>query len=282
MAATEQLGIAVYQNASADPAPQARLEALDRALAGRKRPGPDIVLCPELFLSGYCAGAGLAKLAEPPDGPFARQVAGIARWHGCSIVYGYPEAVESGLYNAAVAIGKDGSRLANHRKIVLPTEYEKAWFQPGHDLTFFTLAGWKVGVIVCYEVEFPEIVRACAVEGADLVVVPTALTTEWGVVARKVVPARAFENGVYIAYANHGGRDGDFEYLGESCIVGPDGNDLARAGSEEALIEAVLDHAALPRLRSRLPYLADSEGLASLRRTTSPASRRKVPSPEAT
>lgn len=282
MPATEKLHIAVYQNASADPDPQVRLRALDRALAGRGQAQLHAVLCPELFLSGYCAGARLAELAEGSDGPFAQEVAAIARRYGCAVVYGYPEAGGGQLYNAAAVIGRDGVLLANHRKMVLPTDYEKTWFRPGDSLTFFDVAGWKVALIVCYEIEFPEIVRACAAGGAGLVVAPTALTRDWDVVSRKVVPARAFENGIYIAYSNHSGRDGDLDFLGDSCIVAPDGCDLARAGAGEVLIEATLDPAALARARSRLPYLADSENMGSLREAASrPACVGDIPSEKA-
>jgi len=274
MAAREAFGMAVYQGASADPDPRARLRALDRALTGAAG-RPHLVLCPELFLSGYGAGSRLAGLAEGPDGPFAHEVAAIARRHGCAIAYGYPEAAGGRLFNAAAVIAGDGTVLANHRKTVLPTDYEKTWFRPGHGLTFLTLAGWRLALVICYEIEFPEIVRACAAGGAELVLAPTALTRDWGVVSHRVVPARAFENGIFLAYANHAGRDGDLDFLGESCIVGPDGADLARAGGGEALIEARLDPAAIARMRGRLPYLADSEGMGGLREAAS-----RVPGPK--
>lgn len=266
MTATEKLSIAIYQHAPAEVSPEARLNGLEQALRQGAGSSVDLVLCPELFLSGYAAGARLPALAEAPDGPFSRSVGDIARRHGCGIVYGYPEAFGGAVYNAAVALGNDGSCLANHRKTVLPTDYERTWFRRGDGLTFFTVAGWKIAIIICYEVEFPEIVRACAVNGADLVVAPTALTREWDVVSRQVVPARAFENGVYVAYANYGGAEGDVAYLGESCIVGPDGRDLARAGAGEAVIGAVLDPTALDRVRRRLAYLTDSETLGTLRK----------------
>jgi predicted amidohydrolase len=64
--------------------------------------------------------------------------------------------------------------------------------------------------------EFPEIARACALQGADLIIVPTALAAEWEVVARAVVPARAFENGLFVAYANHAGEDQGYRYLGRA------------------------------------------------------------------
>ena len=86
----------------------------------------------------------------------------------------------------------------------------------------------RIALLICYEIEFPEAARNAALNGADLILAPTALGAQWGVVAHKLVPTRAFENGIFIAYANHAGREGEIEYLGESCIVDPMGNDLAR------------------------------------------------------
>ena len=99
--------------------------------------------------------------------------------------------------------------------------------------------------------------RACAVAGAELVIVPTALGVDWRVVSRRVIPARAFENGVFLAYANHAGQEGAMDYIGDSVIVSPLGEDLARAGSSESLIAADIDPSILPAIRRRLPYLRD-------------------------
>lgn len=265
MAMKQNLKVAVYQSsARADRSPGARLADLDRALADGA-PSADLVVCPELFLSGYRAGERHHALAEPAGGPFAQAVALLARKYRCCIVYGYPELAGGIVFNSAVAIGLDGQLLANHRKTLLPNAYERTWFTPGDRFTSFSLGGWKVALIICYEVEFPEVLRATAQQGADLVVVPTALTRNWGVVAHQVVPTRAFENGVYLAYANHAGREHDLTYLGASCIVGPHGNDLARAGASEELIMAELDGRSLEEARTVLPYLADCRRVTELR-----------------
>ena len=81
-----------------------------------------------------------------------------------------------------------------------------------------------------------------------------------------MVPARAFENGLYVTYANHAGSDRGYRYLGESCMVGPNGRDLARAGAEPCVIGAVLAPEAQAQARRRIPFLRDSEGLEGLRR----------------
>lgn len=260
----ENLRISVYQSA-ADPGRSLaeRLEALDAVLSGLSS-RVDCLICPELYMTGYGAARDHQVLAQSSHGQFADSVAKLARKHGCCIVYGYPEKEESSIYNSALAIGHDGMVLANHRKIVLPNDYERNLFSSGDEFTFFYIHGWRIALIVCYEVEFPEIVRFSAVQGADLVVVPTALKSMWGVVAHQVVPARAFENGVFLAYANYAGHEGETEYLGASCIIGPSGEDLARAGESEQVIMADLDIHRLHSARGTLQFLEEHERISGI------------------
>lgn len=268
MSRTASLPVAVYQPAAGGLDPSQRLAALERVLMGSGRPKPRLLVCPELFMSGYDVGAALERRAEAVDGPFAKAVARLARKHRQAILYGYPETAMGRRYNSAACFGPDGRLLANHRKLALPPGMEARYFQPGKDLTFFSLGGFRLALLVCYDAEFPELVRAVAQAGAQVVVVPTALRDCWSSVARRMMPTRAFENGVYLLYANHAGREGGMSYLGASCILGPDGEDLARAGAGEELLQASLD---LPRLRkaqARLPYLDDLAGLRPVARRT--------------
>lgn len=245
---------AIFQCDLAGLEPEARLARLARVV---ETAGATLLLCPELFLSGYAVGEAIRRLAEPAGGPFAAGVAAIARASGTAIAYGYPERQGERLYNAALCIGPDGAPLAHHRKRVLPPGFEGDYFTADGGSSLFTLGGLRFGLLVCYEVEFPESVRALALAGADAVLVPTALSCEWPQVARAVVPSRAFENGLHLLYANHAGREGAMEYLGASCIVGPDGRDLARAGSAEAVLAAELDPARNAAARARIPFLRD-------------------------
>jgi 5-aminopentanamidase len=255
----EAITVAVYQADLAGASPAEKLDRLADVIA--HGPHTDLVVCPELFQSDYRAGHRLPALAEAAA-EFARGVADIATAHDCAIAYGYPEAAEGRLYNSARVIAGDGQVVANHRKLRLPGDYENAWFTCGDHLTEFTLRGWRVAVLICYDIEFPELVRACTRRGAHLVIAPTALSENWSVVSEKIVPTRAFENGVFVAYANHAGRDGDFCYLGGSCIIGPDGHDRVRAGREERLHAARLLPADIVAAREKLKYLADSQSLA--------------------
>ncbi len=252
------LTVGVLQTPASDDTPDERFAVLATAFDKAAARQCDLLICPELFLSGYFAGERLAAVAEPQDGPFARRVLALAAHHGCAIVYGYPERAPDGLYNAALCAGPDGRVLANHRKALLPHEYEEQHFRCGTEPTAFSLAGWRIGLVICYELEMPEPARLHARAGCDLIVAPTALTAEWSVVARKVVPARAFENTVFVAYTNHAGHEGGCQYLGESVIVSPYGEDLARAGSNAGLITATLEPDTLIAARSRLHSLRDA------------------------
>jgi len=253
--------IAVFQCDAAGCDKAERLARLARVMAELGRGGADLVVCPELYMSGYNVPEQLAGLAEPMDGPFARVVGELAReWH-MAVVYGYPEKAGARRFNSAIAIGRDGRRLANHRKMALPPGPEASAFECGAGLDMFDIGPFKTALLVCYEAEFPETVRAVAMAGADLVVVPTALNAEWGVVAEHMIPTRAVENGVFIAYAGHAGREGDMSYFGGSCIMAPDGQALARAGGKEQVIVADLDPGAVAAVRARLPYLADCPAL---------------------
>ena len=256
--------LAVYQCDAAGCDKAERLSRLERVMAKLGRGGADLVVCPELYMSGYNVPEQLAGLSEPADGPFAHAVGELAGHWDMAVVYGYPEEVGARRFNSALAIGRDGRKLANHRKLALPPGAEASVFASGAALDLFDLGPFRAALLVCYEAEFPEAVRAVAMAGADLVVVATALSGKWGVVSERMIPTRAVENGVFVAYADHAGREGDLSYFGGSCIVAPDGCDLARAGREEEVIVADLHPGAVAAVRAELPYLADCPALIRL------------------
>jgi predicted amidohydrolase len=253
--------IAVFQGPLAGGDVARNLARLEAVAADAMAEGAKLLVCPEMFLTGYNIGAeAVRRLAEPADGPAAARAAAIASEHGLALLYGYPEAGADGqVYNAALLVGPDGRRLANHRKTHLFGPDERDAFAPGEGPpTVAELGGLRLGILICYDVEFPENVRLLALEGVDLVAVPTALMEPYEFVARAMVPTRAYENQLFLAYANRCGREGDLAYHGLSCIVGPDGRDLARAGPDgEELIVAKLEPALLARSRRLNPYLAD-------------------------
>ena len=176
---------------------------------------------------------GAPRWPSLPTGRRRRGPPGSRRAAGIALLYGYPERGEEAASttprSCSTATG-NGSRTTARR--TCSATLDRDAFAPGQRAADRAeLDGLKIGILICYDVEFPENVRRLALPGADLVAVPTAQMQPFAFVVRALVPARAYENQMFLAYANRCGREGELDYLGQSCIVGPDGVDLARAGA---------------------------------------------------
>ena len=112
-----------------------------------------------------------------------------------------------------------------------------------------------MGLLICYDVEFPEPVRRLAVQGAQLVAVPTSLMAPSHWIAELLVPARAAENQVFVAYANRVGAEGELLYVGRSCVAGPEGRAVVAGPADESLLFADVDPAVIDAARERHSYL---------------------------
>ncbi|CAM5238533.1 carbon-nitrogen hydrolase family protein [Streptomyces aurantiogriseus] len=234
------------------------LKVLDEAAGRAAAAGAGLLVAPEMFLTGYAIGDDIARLAEPADGDSADAVAETTSRHGLAIAYGYPERSSDVVFNSAQLISADGTRLANYRKTHLFGCFERDHFTPGEQpVVQAELNGLTVGLLICYDVEFPENVRAHALAGTDLLVVPTAQMHPFQFVAESMIPVRAFENQMYVAYVNRVGAEGEFEFVGLSTLAGPDGVARARAGRGEELVFADADPAFLAASREANPYLKD-------------------------
>lgn len=208
------------------------LKVLDEAAGRAAAAGAGLLVTSELFLTGYAIGDELGRLAEPADGDAADAIAETAVRHGLAVAYGYPERDGDTVYNSVQLVARDGARLANYRKTHLYGGFEQDHFTPG-DATVVQaeLDGLTVGLMICYDVEFPENVRAHALAGTDLLLVPTALLHPYQFVAESVVPVRAFESQLYIAYANRVGPEGEFDFVGLSTLAGPTGSPAPAPGA---------------------------------------------------
>jgi len=220
------------------------LRRLDEACAAAAVRQVQVLVTPEMFTSGYAiARDGAERLAEDRGGPTEAAVAQIARRHGLAIVYGHPERAPGGrAYNAATMVGADGVVRGRHRKVHLFGDVDRSQFVANEKRpAAFDFDGTQVGLLICYDVEFPESVRRLALDGARAVLVPTANMTGCDHVQDILVPARACENNCGVVYANYCGADAVFEYNGRSMICGPRGEVLAQAGTaDEELVIADL------------------------------------------
>jgi predicted amidohydrolase len=234
---------------------QGPFDALPDAVAAS---GADLVVTAEMSTTGYHIGARTHELAEPADGPTARRMSALAKETGVALAYGYPEADGGNVYNSVQLVDAAGRRPANYRKTHLFGDLDKAWFTPGAEpVVQADVGGVRIGLLICYDVEFPELVRAHALAGTELLVVPTALMSPYELVADTLVPARAYESQLFVAYANRCDVEQDLTYCGRSCVIAPTGEVLTRAGTGPALISAEITRDALAAARLENTHLAD-------------------------
>jgi 5-aminopentanamidase len=237
----------------------ANLEALESTAKRSREAGAALLLCPECWLGGYNIGAQVTRVAEAATGPAAARIAGIARAQQLAIAYGYAERdAGGGIFNSVQVIGPEGLPLAHYRKTHLFGPHERASYQPGGAFAApFEFAGLRIGLLICYDVEYPESVRTLALLGADLVLVPTALTEEYARVPDIIVPARSLENQIFVAYCNRAGIENGMSFLGRSCITGPNGQNLASCANGEALLFAAIEPAVRCASAVQYPYQTD-------------------------
>lgn len=252
--------LALYQ---CDPLPldvDANLQRLRHQVQASAAAGADLLITPEMFLTGYNIGApAAARLAESVDGPSARRIQAMAREHDIAILYGYPERDAAGrLYNAVQLIDRRGEPLCNYRKTHLFGDLDRQMFSAGAAPSpVVDLDGWAVGLLICYDLEFPENTRQLAQAGAELILVPTANMLPYEFVAEVTVRSRAFENQCCVAYVNYCGAEQAIHYCGLSSVAGPDGRTLAMAGGSPSLLLAELERPRFDAARRLNRYLQD-------------------------
>lgn len=236
------------------------LARLDLELADSKARGSDLLITPEMYLTGYNIGADRVNAAaEPADGPMTRRLADLARKHKMAILAGFPERDGTAIFNAGILLDDTGQSVLSYRKTHLYGGGDRAIFTPGRTLApVVDFNGWRLGFAICYDIEFPELARRHAQAGAEVILCPTANMLPYQSIPNRIVPSRAEENEIYVAYANYIGQEGDFNYCGLSCVCGPDGEDRARAsaGTEE-VITASLDRADFNKIRSISTHFVD-------------------------
>jgi predicted amidohydrolase len=184
----------------------------------------DLIVFPELITTGYEIGPRFPELAQRVPGPTVNLIAQRASEFGVHVAFGMAskEKVESILYDTAILIGPDGDLIGQYHKIHLRGE-ERITFRPGYRLSNFETDFGTVGLMIGWDLAFPEVARSLALEGAELVVVcanwEQPHTDEW----RTYLLARAYENAVFVAAANRVGEEPSYTFFGQSSIIGPRG-----------------------------------------------------------
>ncbi len=246
------------------PDPAINLGRVREAIAEAARQGAGLAVFPEATQARF--GSDLRAVAEPLDGQFGTGLATAAREAGVAVVAGVFEPAPDGrVYNTAAAFDHTGELAAAYRKIHLYDalgERESAVVAPGSEPVVAELAGVKVGLATCYDVRFPELARALAVRGAELIAVPAAWASglfkedHWVTLVR----ARAIENTIWVAAA---GQVPDPDSpptkaptgVGRSMLVDPLGTVRTDLGPTAGVGVADFDTAITAQVRAMLPVL---------------------------
>jgi len=184
----------------------------------------DVIVFPELIVTGYECGVRFTQLAQRVPGEAANYIAQRANETGTHIVFGMPtkERVESILFDSAVMVGPEGDVMANYRKVHLRGE-EQMQFRPGFRLEPVETPFGMIGLQVGWDVLFPEGARSLCLDGAEIVLVSAAWEKARAAEWRTVLSARATENACFICAANRIGEEPATSFAGESMIIGPRG-----------------------------------------------------------
>jgi predicted amidohydrolase len=194
----------------------------------------DLILFPELATSGNELGVRFTEIAQLIPGPTVNLMSQRAQQHGVHIGFGMvaKERVESILYNAAVLVGPEGDITGEYRKVHLRGEDRMA-FREGYKLPVFETEFGRVGLMLGWDLAFPEVSRSMVLEGAELLCVLGSWEKneidEW----KTYVKARAYENAAFVAATNRVGEDVTLSFGGESMVVGPRGKVMAHLPGEE-------------------------------------------------
>ena len=217
--------------------------------------GAEIIVFPELALTGYLPAPKILDRCQSLDGDGVCQMRDIAQKVGIAVVFGLPELTEGIRYNTMLSLDSEGGIAGIYRKIHLwKTE---TWAQPGARIDAYNLSGVTCASWICYDTRFPEVGRAAALSGADLCMISTAWLgpgDEWELAVR----SRALDNSLFIAGADIINLDPSLRTYGRSLIVSPKGHVMAHAEEDRpGIIVAELNPTEQQVQKERVPLLDD-------------------------
>lgn len=231
--------------------------------------GADLVVLPEMSILEFFPRLPhryeFYDLGEPIPGPTSKWFAELAKRNNIHIVYNHYElSKEHMFFDASVVIDRRGNFIGRQRMMHVAEEpgyNEKFYYTPGWDTYHvFELEGWRFGIAICYDRHFPEVFRQFIVQGAELVLVPTAVAKSepFADIYELEMRAAAVTHGVYIAVANRCGNEEPLAFMGQSMVLDPQGNVLDKLDeAPEQVLTCELNKKTVTKARTLFPFLRD-------------------------
>ena len=220
--------------------------------------GTKLIVFPETTLSGFPTRENVADVAQTLDGPALTSVRDAARQRGVAVAVGLAERDGNQFYNTTVLLDEHGEIALRYRKTHLWAS-DVGVFTPGDRFETCMWNGLTVGLLICYDIEFPESARAVAALDADLLIVTNGNMDPFGPVHRRSITARAMENQMFALMVNRcGAGDDNLTFPGLSALIDPFGDTVLELGGDEAVAKATIDLKRLEASREHYNYLHDA------------------------
>ncbi len=240
------------------------IQIMEKLVKRAKTRKADLIAFPELALTGYAVRDRAYELAEPvPKGPSIGRIEELAKKQKIYIITGVIERsarASAVLHNTAVLISPQGY-VGRYQKMYLPTHSvfeEKRYFRPGYQTPVFQTQFGTLGIIICYDVYFPEVSRLLSVKGAELIVCISASPSVRRGFFETLTAARAIENTVFLAFVNLAGIQDGLQFWGGSRLLAPSGSVISQAKyDEDDLITAKINFSDITRVQAWVPTLRD-------------------------
>jgi predicted amidohydrolase len=259
----ERIKLALAQISSRRENKKENLQKIEEFTIKAKEQAADLVIFPELSLTGYVVHDQIYELAEIIPGSSTKRIEDLAKKIGMYIIFGMPELsekTEATIFNTAVFVGPNGF-IGRYRKMYLPTHSvfeEKRYFRPGYQTASFDTTLGNIGLCICYDIFFPEVFRLTRLKGAELIVCISASPAVRRSYFEILTAARALENTAFLAYVNLVGVEDGLQFWGGSRLVSPTGDILAKAKyDEEDLVICEVDYSNIRPAETFIPTLRD-------------------------
>ncbi len=258
-----KIKLALAQISSKRESKKDNLLKIEKLTLKAKQQGADLIIFPELSLTGYVILDQVYELAETIPGTSTQRIEDLAKKTGMYIIFGMPELSQKTkaiIFNTAVFVGPKGL-IGKYRKMYLPTHSvfeEKRYFRPGYDASAYQTELGNIGLTICYDVFFPEVYRLTRLKGAQLIICISASPAVRRNYFEILTSARALENTAFLAYVNLAGVEDGLQFWGGSRLVSPTGDVLAKAKyDEEDFIVCEVDFGDLRTAETFIPTLKD-------------------------
>ena len=220
---------------------------------------PDVLVLPETWNTGFFPKEELLQLSDRDGEMVKARIGALAEQHHVNIVAGSVSNVRNGkVFNTAMVFDRSGACVASYDKTHLFSPMgENDYYTPGDHLCTFSLDGIRCGLVICYDIRFPELVRSLALQGIDVLFVVSQWPKERISHLRSLTTARAIENQMFVVCCNSCGTYGQTVYGGSSAIIDPWGETIALAGQTQQLLTADCDLQILENIRSTIPVFRD-------------------------